>query len=194
MNTSLLIILTLILVVVLLSNYSELANYNRTTSLVVTELIIEGTPYVDVDAQESVSGEGTEGFTNNHHLLTEEERHCLALTMTKEAEGEGYMGMKMVADVVMNRVESRKFPNTICGVMKQPSKRGCMFSFWCEPYNDVIRNEKVYDEIYPLTVSIIRGDYQRITNTLHYKVCNFNSRFFNTLTLVERYKNHCFYE
>lgn len=192
MNTSILIILTTILLV-LLSNCSEPINYNHTTLPVVIESTIEETPYVDIDQQQSVSEESTEGFTNNH-LLSEQERHCLALTMTKEAEGEGYIGMKMVADVVMNRVESREFPNTICGVMKQRSKRGCMFSFWCEPNNDVIRNKKVYDEIYPLTASIIRGDYQRMTNTLHYKVCNFNSRFFNTLTRVERYKNHCFYE
>lgn len=36
-----------------------------------------------------------------------------------EARGESYEGKVAVASVVMNRVESSRFPNTVCGVVKQ---------------------------------------------------------------------------
>jgi N-acetylmuramoyl-L-alanine amidase len=36
-----------------------------------------------------------------------------------EAKGESLEGQIAVANVVLNRVKSNKFPNTVCGVVKQ---------------------------------------------------------------------------
>lgn len=47
---------------------------------------------------------------------------CLARNVYFEARGEGRNGMRAVAHVTMNRVESRKFRNTVCGVVYQPSQ------------------------------------------------------------------------
>jgi N-acetylmuramoyl-L-alanine amidase len=44
----------------------------------------------------------------------------LARVVAAEAEGEPYQGMVAVAAVLLNRVESAKFPNTINGVVFQP--------------------------------------------------------------------------
>lgn len=50
------------------------------------------------------------------------ELSCLSLTVYHEARGESERGQRMVASVVMNRVRSPKFPNTVCGVVFQKSQ------------------------------------------------------------------------
>lgn len=44
---------------------------------------------------------------------------CLANNILREAGGESTLGQKAVASVTMNRVLSKKFPKTICGVVHQ---------------------------------------------------------------------------
>tara|TARA_R110001592_G_scaffold236760_1_gene495345 strand:- start:2820 stop:3254 length:435 start_codon:yes stop_codon:yes gene_type:complete len=44
---------------------------------------------------------------------------CLALTIYHEARGEPIFGQRLVAEVVMNRVASEKYPNDICQVVTQ---------------------------------------------------------------------------
>ncbi len=48
------------------------------------------------------------------------EQDCLANAVYFEARGEPIEGQLAVADVVMNRVGSGKYPTTICGVVTQP--------------------------------------------------------------------------
>lgn len=48
------------------------------------------------------------------------EVNCLARNIYYEARGEGVNGMRAVAYVTMNRMESRLFSNTVCGVVHQP--------------------------------------------------------------------------
>lgn len=47
---------------------------------------------------------------------------CLSSVIHHEAGGEGYEGKVAVASVVMNRVESPRFPNNVCAVVKQPKQ------------------------------------------------------------------------
>ena len=44
---------------------------------------------------------------------------CLAMAIYFEARGEPTVGQIAVAHVIMNRVESDDFPNTVCGVVTQ---------------------------------------------------------------------------
>lgn len=44
---------------------------------------------------------------------------CLTLNLFKEAEGEGLENMRIVGDVVINRVESKDYPNDVCSVVLQ---------------------------------------------------------------------------
>lgn len=48
------------------------------------------------------------------------DRYLLARLIHAEAEAEPYVGKVAVAAVVLNRVESPKYPNTLAGVMYQP--------------------------------------------------------------------------
>jgi N-acetylmuramoyl-L-alanine amidase len=49
----------------------------------------------------------------------QQELHCLTLNIHYEARGESDKGKIAVAMVTLNRVRSSRFPDTICGVIKQ---------------------------------------------------------------------------
>lgn len=61
------------------------------------------------------------------------ERACLARAVYYEARGEPAEGQIAVAQVILNRARSKKWPNSICGVVNQGVERGekCQFSFAC---------------------------------------------------------------
>jgi spore germination cell wall hydrolase CwlJ-like protein len=53
------------------------------------------------------------------------EQHCLASAIYFEARGESIEGQLAVAEVVLNRTRSGRYPSTICAVVRQPAQ----FSF-----------------------------------------------------------------
>ena len=57
--------------------------------------------------------------------LAGSEHECLAGAIYFESKGEPLEGQLAVAEVVINRSKSGRFPTTLCGVVKQPSQ----FSF-----------------------------------------------------------------
>jgi spore germination cell wall hydrolase CwlJ-like protein len=61
-------------------------------------------------------------------------RECLTAAVYHEARSESEDGQRAVAQVVLNRVRARAFPNSVCGVVYQGSNRttGCQFSFTCD--------------------------------------------------------------
>lgn len=77
-----------------------------------------------------------------------EEVTCLAQNIYFEARSEPVDGMLAVGHVVLNRVASKKFPDTVCKVVRQGGdqrRNRCQFSWWCdgrsdEPHNKVAWN------------------------------------------------------
>ena len=65
---------------------------------------------------------------------------CLAHNIYFEARGEPKAGQKAVALVTMNRVKSKQFPNSVCGVVKQQNNEVCQFSWWCD---DTLRIQSI---------------------------------------------------
>jgi len=52
--------------------------------------------------------------------ISNEEENCIAIAVYHEARGEGLEGQLAVARVIMNRAASSKYPDSWCGVVKQP--------------------------------------------------------------------------
>ncbi len=78
--------------------------------------------------------------------VSEAEMKCLADTLYFEARGESPKGQAAVAEVILNRVDSGRFPSTICGVVKQGSSAGCQFSYNCgkpRPITDLAAYSRV---------------------------------------------------
>jgi len=56
---------------------------------------------------------------------------CLTEALYFEARGENLVGQVAVAEVILNRVDSKSYPNSVCGVIQQgqSTRNGCQFSF-----------------------------------------------------------------
>jgi hypothetical protein len=59
---------------------------------------------------------------------------CLTTAIYHEARSESEDGQRAVAQVVLNRARHPAYPNSVCGVVYQGSRRrtGCQFSFTCD--------------------------------------------------------------
>ena len=62
--------------------------------------------------------------------LSAEEMHCLSVAVYHEARGEPRDGQLAVAQVVLNRARSGKFPKSICGVVLQPAQFSSIRANW----------------------------------------------------------------
>jgi len=64
---------------------------------------------------------------------TDAEFRCLKEAIYHEARGETVYGQFAVAEVILNRVESPAYPNSVCGVVHQNAhlRNACQFSYAC---------------------------------------------------------------
>lgn len=70
----------------------------------------------------------------DYHTLSHRKRaqvDCLAENMYHEAKNQGYDGMLAVGLVTVNRVNSGKFPEDVCSVIRQKKGKVCQFSWYC---------------------------------------------------------------
>lgn len=74
--------------------------------------------------------------------------YCLAQNIYFEAGNQSLEGMAAVADVTLNRVQEKRYPDTICEVVKagvkhsngEMKKYKCQFSWYCDGKSDKIPN------------------------------------------------------
>jgi spore germination cell wall hydrolase CwlJ-like protein len=88
------------------------------------------------------------------------ELHCLALNIYHEARGESEQGKRAVGHVVMNRVTDRRFPTSVCRVVRQGGERRrnrCQFSWWCDGRSDRPRNRMAWKTSVEIALEIIAG-------------------------------------
>lgn len=79
----------------------------------------------------------------------EESVACLARTVYFEARGEPVAGQMAVASVVLARVVSEEFPDTVCDVVTEARKPGrfhCQFTWWCDGRADEPKNAEEYSQ------------------------------------------------
>lgn len=66
-------------------------------------------------------------------LADDQQFKCLREAIYHEARGEDIVGQFAVAEVILNRVDSARYPDTVCGVVHQNRHRrnACQFSYAC---------------------------------------------------------------
>jgi spore germination cell wall hydrolase CwlJ-like protein len=86
--------------------------------------------------------------------------NCLAKAIYFEARGEPEKGQRAVGRVVLNRVESDAYPDTICGVVYQGAKsgRGCQFSFACDGVPDRTAEKAAWRKAKAVAAELIACD------------------------------------
>ena len=87
--------------------------------------------------------------------------HCLTEALYFEARGEGRSGQRAVAEVILNRVDSRTFPNSVCGVVHQ---RG-QFTY---NKNARIREKGTFARVQKVAMAALSGQPRTLTNGATY--------------------------
>jgi len=86
-------------------------------------------------------------------ILRADNLSCLAEAVYFEARSEPFIAQLAVANVVLARVESDRYPDSICDVVHQskkwkgkPIRNKCQFSYWCDGKPETIANVDAYQE------------------------------------------------
>jgi spore germination cell wall hydrolase CwlJ-like protein len=128
---------------------------------------------------------------------------CMALNIYYESRGSNLADKAAVADVVLNRVNDTRYPNTVCEVVKQGlqdangnmRRNKCQFSWYCDGKADNPQNQDLYVEAQSIAWNMVEeGKYRGITEgATHYHATYVNPRWASTLQLVGRIGAHIFY-
>ena len=91
------------------------------------------------------------------------EFQCLAEALYFEARGESVKGQFAVAEVILNRVDSATFPNTVCGVVHQGTGRkfACQFTYTCDGREEVIHEPAAYAQVAKVASIMLKDEEAR---------------------------------
>ena len=129
--------------------------------------------------------------------LDAEERKCLAQAIYYEARSEPKIGQMAVADVVLNRVASPLYPNTICEVVFQGSHRrtGCQFSFTCDGSMQARLNKRKWKSSEDLAGAVLAGIHVPVSrNATHYHANYVDPYWAPKMTPTASIGTHKFYK
>ena len=129
--------------------------------------------------------------------LDAEDRRCLSEAIYYEARSESRVGQLAVADVILNRVDSRAYPNTICEVVYQGSTRktGCQFSFTCDGSMKARLQKNRWKESEMLAGAILAGLRVPVSrNATHYHADYVSPPWAERLTPTATIGTHKFYK
>ena len=124
------------------------------------------------------------------------ETQCLAEAMYYESRSETASGQKAVAEVILNRVDSKHFPNTICGVVYQGAERttGCQFSFTCDGSNAILPRGKSWAQSQRVAKHMnIGASADQTRNATHYHTTNISPAWAPHLRQTRTIDTHVFY-
>ncbi|WP_374625936.1 cell wall hydrolase [Devosia sp.] len=134
--------------------------------------------------------------------LAEGERLCLAQAIYHEARGEPREGQLAVANVIINRAMSKKYPSTICGVVFQNADKGrykCQFTFACDGRSDMGRERTAWNRSLQMADEAFyefqRGDRPGVIpdSALFYHTTAVAPRWSNSFRRVAAIGSHVFY-
>ena len=125
------------------------------------------------------------------------QKDCLARAVYFEARSESELGQLAVAKVILNRVKSKNYPNTICGVVYQGSyrKNSCQFSFACDGRADNPRKGNSWAQAKRVANrALSNGSLLRVISTAtHYHADYVNPRWSRAMDRLIKIGNHIFY-
>ncbi len=127
----------------------------------------------------------------------ESEAHCLAQAIYYEARGEPLPGQIAVAEVVLNRKESGRYPDTICAVVFQNEhrKNRCQFSFACDGKTDTPPSGKTWNKSISLANYVLADGSLRLTNAATHYHADYVSPFWSKhLEKTVSIGQHIFYK
>jgi len=122
---------------------------------------------------------------------------CLAEALYFEARGESVKGQFAVAEVIMNRVESAEFPDSVCGVIKQGTGRkyACQFTYTCDGHPEVVNEPRAFEQVGKVAKLMVDGAPRNLTaGATHYHTRAVNPRWARVFPRTTSIGVHHFYK
>ena len=134
------------------------------------------------------------------------EAACLAEAIYFESGNQSDGGRLAVGHVVLNRVEMREYPDTICGVVHDaqwkenwkghmvPVLHKCQFSYYCDGKPETIEDSKTWNESLMLAALLVNGQYDFTHGASHYHNDTVHPYWADHLMKTITIDNHIFYK
>jgi hypothetical protein len=149
-----------------------------------------------------VTGEDQRPMSPAERLGLDEESRaksekCLAEAIYFESRGEAVRGQMAVAQVILNRVFSGKYPNTVCGVVYQNAHRRlhCQFTFACDGIPDIVREPDMWERAKTIAAEMLDGKLwlPEVGKATHYHAYWVHPGWVREMTKMHRLGVHTFY-
>lgn len=124
------------------------------------------------------------------------EWRCLTEALYFEARGEEPLGQVAVAEVILNRVDDPRFPDTVCGVVRQGSgkKHQCQFSYWCDGRAERITEPEAFEWLGKVAWVMLQGKPRILTGkATFYHAASVSPKWARAMVRTGRIGDHIFY-
>lgn len=124
------------------------------------------------------------------------EWECLAEALYFEARGETVKGLFAVAEVIMNRVSSPRFPSSVCGVVNQGTGRkyACQFTYTCDGHPENIHEPASWARVGKVAKVMLSGAPRPLTKGATYYHTNaVRPKWSSAFTRTASIGDHLFY-
>ena len=121
---------------------------------------------------------------------------CLSQAIYFESRGEPLSGQVAVAEVVLNRVDDRRYPSNVCGVTNQGagSGRACQFSYACDGRSEVMNSSVARHRAETLAALMLEGAQRNITSgATHFHATYVRPGWARKFTKTTKIGAHIFY-
>ena len=144
-------------------------------------------------------------------VIDEESVTCLAKNAYFEARNQSILSQIAVSQVVLNRVKSPDFPNTVCGVVYEaqiskwykenmnkevPIKNRCQFSWYCDGKADEINDLESFNIALAVANQVLSGyNLKDVTDgALWYHAVYVNPYWAKEKIKTVKHEDHIFYK
>ncbi|MGI9390772.1 MAG: cell wall hydrolase [Boseongicola sp.] len=96
---------------------------------------------------------------------------CLTEALYFEARGEKLNGLFAVSEVILNRVDDRRYPNSVCGVINQGTGKQfrCQFTYTCDGRPETITERGSFERVGKIARIMMDGAPRVLTSgATHY--------------------------
>ena len=121
---------------------------------------------------------------------------CLTEALYFEARGESIRGMTAVAEVILNRVDARAYPDTVCAVVNQGTgeRYRCQFTYTCDGRAETITEPRAYERVGKIAKLMLDGAPRSLTGgAMYYHTKAVSPRWSKVFDRTVTIDDHHFY-
>lgn len=179
-------------------------------AIVLVTLSISLTVAQTAKSNTKMEGKDVETLNELYTANSHPQEYCLAQNIYYESRTDNLAGKAAVADVVLNRVAMKKYPSTVCEVVREgpiskwhkeqsgkevPIRDRCQFSWYCDGKPDDNPTGDEWRKAQELAYRMLNQDYLRgiSEGATHYHATYVDPKWNKRMHLVGRIGLHIFY-